>query len=58
MTTNEDHPYTAKERDDIWTAIDNLQSAISIIRNVVAFSMTKDDLEHLDYLIKTVVDML
>ena len=58
MTTNEDHPYTAKERENIWTAIDNLQTAFSIIRTVVAFSMPKEDLERLDDCIKTVFDML
>lgn len=51
-------PYDAQEREDVWTAIDNLQSAISTIKNELADYMSEEGVKRLDDCIDTIVQML
>ncbi len=57
-TKLDSRPYDAQEREDVWTAIDNLQSAISTIRNELEAFFTPEGLEWLDHCIETVTNLI
>jgi len=50
--------YDEKERDDIWTAIDNLQSAISLLKDHLEDELEDEALRYLEQYIEAVVELI
>ena len=50
--------YDEREQNDIWTAIDNLQAALSTLITVFEQEIPKEDLKHINECIETVVNLI